>query len=83
MNKGICKGCGKITWLEEHHIYPQSKFKGKGKKIYLCPNCHTDYHQKLGSMKSNDPGFYLSFYMSWLWKALLVLIFLGIINAII
>lgn len=83
MKYGECKKCGDKHWLEEHHVYPQSKFKGKGKKIYLCPNCHTDYHQKLGNIKSKDPEFYLSFYMSWLWKALVILIFLGVITAMI
>ena len=83
MKQGICKGCGKMEWIEKHHIYPQSIFKGKGKTIYLCPNCHTGYHQKLGGMESNDPGFYLSFYMAWLWKAVVILIFLGLIKTII
>jgi len=83
MNYGKCKKCNKKHWLEKHHVYPQSKFKGKGKTIYLCPNCHTDYHQKLGAIKSDNKGFYLSFYMSWLWKLLVILIFLGLIKTII
>ena len=78
MRHGTCRGCGQKNWLEKHHVYPQSKFKGKGEIIYLCPNCHTGYHQKLGEMKSNDPSFYYSFYMSWLWKAFVILIILGL-----
>jgi hypothetical protein len=83
MKYGKCRKCGKRAWLEKHHVYPKSKFKGQGKSIYLCPNCHTDYHQKLGEIKSSNPGFYLSFYMSWLWKTLAILIILGLIKAII
>ena len=83
MRYGICKGCGKKHWLEKHHVYPQSKFNGKGETIHLCSNCHTDYHQKMGHPKSNDPKFYHSFYMSWLWRAFVILILLGLIKTII
>jgi hypothetical protein len=33
-------------------------------------------------MKSNDPRFYYSFYMSWLWRALVILIILGLIKTL-
>jgi len=82
MRYGKCKRCGKKYWLEKHHIYPQSKFKDDKNIIYLCPNCHTDYHQKLGVIKSEKKSFYYSFYMSWLWRALILLIILGLTQII-
>ena len=82
MEYGICRRCGKKHWLEKHHILPQSKFKDGKKIIYLCSNCHTDYHQKLGTIKSKDKGFYLRFYMSWLWGTLILLIILGLTQII-
>jgi len=77
MKYGKCKRCRKMSWLEKHHFYPRSKF-GEGEFIYLCPNCHTDYHQKLGEITSSDKSFYYSFYMSWLWRILILLIILGL-----
>jgi hypothetical protein len=81
MKHGQCKRCGQYTWLEKHHIYPQSKF-GKGVIIYLCSNCHTDYHQKLGEIKSESRGFYYRFYLSWLWRVIILLIILGLTQII-
>ncbi len=82
MKWGDCKKCGNETWLEKHHVYPQAKFKDEGNIIYLCPNCHTDYHVKQGQPKSSKRGFYFSFYMSWLWGVLIILVILGLIKII-
>lgn len=79
---GKCKKCKKKHWLEKHHVYPQSKFKDEENIIYLCPNCHTDYHQKLGVIKSRDKDFYYRFYMSWLWRMLILLVILGLTQII-
>jgi predicted restriction endonuclease len=80
MKKGECKKCEKENYLEEHHIYPKSKFDDDENTIYLCPNCHTDYHQKLGKQESKDKNFYFSFYMSWLFGLIVVIILIGLIS---
>lgn len=81
MRYGKCQKCKQSAWLERHHIYPQSKF-GKGHYIYICPNCHTDYHQKLGEIKSNDKDFYYRFYISWLWRIIVLLVLLALTQII-
>jgi len=51
-------------WLEKHHILPKSIFGNNDKIAYLCPNCHTDYHQKLGAknLKNTNAQFHVDFY---------------------
>jgi hypothetical protein len=82
MEYGICAKCGKKFWLEKHHIYPQSQFDDDENIIYLCPNCHTDYHLKLGKPKSKDKSFYFSFYMSWIWGIIILLVIIYLIKLI-
>lgn len=47
-----CANCGKTnkTSAQAHHIFPQSRFPElaceEGNGITLCPDCHTDYHQR-------------------------------------
>ncbi len=72
MKHGKCERCDAITWLEEHHIFPQSIFKGKGETIYLCPTCHNELHVHMGQIKSKNKGFYRSFHLSWLWRMFIV-----------
>jgi NAD-dependent SIR2 family protein deacetylase len=81
MRKGKCDKCGKITYVEEHHILPKSTFGENDQKVDLCPNCHTDYHQELGTknLKNPDIVFHLFFYEKWkygLLGLLLLLVFL-------
>ena len=82
MKWGKCSKCKKRFWLEKHHIYPKARFDDNKNIIYLCPNCHTDYHIKLGKPTSNDKSFYFGFYMSWLWGLFIVLIIIGLITFI-
>lgn len=60
MLRGKCEKCKTIFWLEIHHILPKAIFGNTDKIAYLCPNCHTDYHQKLGNknLKNPDPEFH-------------------------
>jgi hypothetical protein len=78
MKFGTCEKCGKQSWLEEHHILPRSTFGENDQKIDLCPNCHTDYHQKLGSKgrKNPDMAFHFYFFDRWLYGLIGVMLLL-------
>jgi ribosomal protein L31 len=81
MKYGICEKCKKESWLETHHILPKSTFGDNEETIDLCPNCHTDYHQKLGveNMKNADMAFHFYFFDKWLYGLLsIILAILGI-----
>ncbi len=80
MKHGICKKCEQEYWLEKHHIYPQSKFNDQESIIYLCPNCHTDLHLKMGKPKSTNKKFYQSFHMSWIMGIIVLIIIIGILK---
>jgi len=82
MRYGKCMKCKIKSWLEKHHVYPQSKFKDEENTMYLCPNCHTDLHLKLGKPKSKDKGFYDSFHLSWFMGIIILTIVFGLITLI-
>lgn len=67
-----CAKCGKHTWVERHHILPKSIFGETDEVVYLCPTCHTDYHQKLGNenLKKTDMAFHFYFFSRWLYGLL-------------
>jgi len=71
-----CAKCGKYTYVEEHHILPKSVFGKNDETVFLCPNCHTDYHQKLGreNLKNPDMVFHLLFYNKCLYGLLSLVI---------
>jgi len=79
MQYDVCEKCGKENWIEEHHVLPKSVFGGIGDTVRLCPNCHTDYHQKLGTknLKNPDMVFHLLFYNRWKYGLLGLLILLA------
>jgi phage terminase large subunit GpA-like protein len=79
MRYGKCKKCGKWHWLEKHHIYPQSQFNDEESVIYLCPNCHTDLHVKMGQPTMKDKGFYQRFHISWIMGIIAIIILLSLI----
>ncbi len=72
-----CAKCGKYTWVERHHILPKSVFGENEEVVYLCPACHTDYHQQLGleNLKNPDMVFHFYFFQKWL-HGLLTIVFL-------
>ena len=74
MKQGKCPRCGTHTFLEGHHILPKSIFGQNEKIIYICSNCHTDFHQKIGSLKSTDKNVWWAAYFRWLTGALLLII---------
>jgi hypothetical protein len=76
-----CKKCGKETWLHEHHILPQATFGKNEEKILLCPTCHTEYHQLLGTenLKNPDPVFHFYFFSKWLYGLLGLVILLVVL----
>jgi len=69
MKKDNCKKCKKLLFIEDHHILPQSTF-GKNEHIDdLCPTCHTEYHQYLGTkdLKNENMEFHFEKYYRWLY----------------
>lgn len=58
--KKTCDKCGLFFWVDVHHILPKAVFGGRGDTANLCPNCHRDYHEKLGrkNLKNPDEQFY-------------------------
>jgi hypothetical protein len=65
--KDYCKKCGTFTWLDEHHPLPQSIFGGEGGTVKLCPTCHREYHQFLGTENLKNPSMEYHFYMFSKW----------------
>lgn len=55
MKKSKCGKCGQITYVETHHILPKATFGENDQKVDLCPNCHTEYHLKLGTQNLKNP----------------------------
>lgn len=43
VNKGKCKICGRITYLEKHHYIPQRVMK-TDHYVYICSDCHRKVH---------------------------------------
>ena len=87
MKYGICPKCKTKSWLEEHHVYPRSKFKDDKKAqentMLLCPNCHTDLHQKMGKINPENKRFYDSFHLSWLTGIIILAVIFSLITIII
>jgi len=69
MKKDRCLKCNKYEFVQEHHILPTSTFGENDEKVKLCSNCHTEYHQILGSkgLKNPDAKFHLEKYYKWLY----------------
>ena len=67
MKKRKCQKCGKYEYVEEHHILPVSTFGKNNETAFLCSNCHTNYHQLLGSegLKNLDVKFHFEKYYRW------------------
>jgi len=67
MKIGQCEKCKKLTWIENHHILPQCEY-GDGETYELCPNCHNDYHQKLGfkNLKGKSIEFHFEMFFRWM-----------------
>jgi len=76
MEKRNCQRCGTYTYLETHHILPRVVFLGLGPVIYLCPNCHNEYHKALGAknIKNTDPDYHQHTFWKW-YYTLSVIIF--------
>lgn len=79
MKQDNCRKCGKLFWVEKHHILPKSIFGENRFTVWLCPNCHTDYHQKLGhtNLKNPDSQFHFEFFRQWLVGAICLVLGLG------
>jgi len=68
MKKAKCDKCHVYGNVHEHHILPLATFGENDQKIDLCPNCHTDYHDKLGSknLKNDSMEFHFNAFFRWL-----------------
>ncbi len=42
-----CYKCEKLHYCDKHHILPQGIFD-KGETVFLCKNCHYEFHSFLG-----------------------------------
>jgi hypothetical protein len=73
-----CAKCKQIIYVHKHPILPKSTFGENDEIDWLCPNCHTEYHQKLGSenLKNPDMAFHFYFYNKWKYGLLALLILL-------
>ncbi len=74
--KRICKKCGKSHFCDEHHILPKGIF-GDGETVFLCKNCHDEYHRYLGHkflQKKNKQNMEFYFYKYYRWFVGLVVI---------
>lgn len=65
-----CKKCGEEFYCDKHHLLPKGLF-GEGETDFLCPNCHREFHKKLGYKylrKENKQSmeFYFEKYFRWL-----------------
>ncbi|TAH22688.1 MAG: hypothetical protein EAZ08_00180 [Cytophagales bacterium] len=78
--KGYYSKCKKYFWIDKHHILPKSIFGGKGDIVRLCPNCHRDYHEQLGTknLKNPDEHFHYAFFTKWL-AGFIIILALGIL----
>ena len=83
MEQAICEKCGKYTYVEKHHVVPRNILKN-GETVKLCPNCHNEYHIKLGreNLKNKDYIFHWHFFLRWQNDLLLFIVVFGIYAAI-
>ena len=75
MEQDICQKCKKFTYVEKHHVLPKSIFGETKETAKLCPNCHTEYHQHLGTgnLKNEDMVFHFYTFYKWLSGLVVVL----------
>ncbi|TAD97305.1 MAG: hypothetical protein EAZ97_12745 [Bacteroidetes bacterium] len=73
--KDICVKCNNYFWIDKHHILPKSVFGGEGDIVRLCPNCHRDYHEQLGTkdLKIKNRQFHYDFFAKWMAGGLAIL----------
>ena len=79
-DKQVCQKCGQLQYCDEHHVLPKGIF-GDGLKVYLCKNCHNEFHHYLGfkflRKKNAQPAeFYLKKYAAWLAGVVILGLFL-------
>lgn len=85
MERGPCERCKTVTVLEKHHILPQNKFDGEGRVIKLCPTCHREFHDLLGTknVKKDDPDYHQ--YTFWKWfitRSMIVIAFIYLVRMV-
>jgi len=70
MKQGYCKKCGSLGFIEDHHILPKKTFKVNNTETFeLCPNCHNEYHIRLGKKNLANPEmeFHFVTFFKWLY----------------
>ena len=71
-----CGKCKKYRYCEVHHILPKKLYPGNDEKMYLCGDCHNNYHEYLGhkyTYKVNKQPMEFYFYKFYKWLFLLVI----------
>ena len=82
-DKQICEKCKESHYCDEHHIFPKGIF-GEGEKVFLCKNCHDEYHRYLGYkylQKKNKQSkeFYWKKYAAWITCLIIIGLFLFLV----
>jgi len=77
--KQKCEKCGEYHYCHKHHPLPKKLF-GEGETLYLCPNCHDEYHHFLGHKYLREANkqpmeFYLEKWLHWFY----LMVFLGVV----
>ena len=76
MKYGECEKCKRQTYLHKHHVLPKTTFGENDSVRYLCPTCHTEYHQALGKeIKNPDMKFHFYFFDKWFYGLLGISLF--------
>jgi len=68
--KSKCDKCGIEHYCDEHHVLPKGIF-GSGATVFLCKNCHYEYHRFLGfkylrKTNKQPAEFYLKKFAIWI-----------------
>jgi len=79
-DKEKCEKCGESHFCDEHHILPKTIF-GKGRTVFLCKNCHYEFHRFLGfkflKKENKQPEeFYSKKYIAWIAGLIIIGVFL-------
>ena len=75
-----CAKCGTKVGLEFHHFLPAAKWYWKREGVYLCHDCHKDWHRHAGrsyERKYLKPkSWYYITFIKWLILAFIVYLIL-------
>ena len=84
-DKQVCIKCKELHYCDEHHILPKGIF-GFGRTVYLCKNCHHEFHNFLGfkylrKANAQPAEFYINKFALWIATAIAVGFFVCLTSA--